>query len=432
MSAAGARVRYRVIDRSQVSVVSLDEQLPADHAVRLLWEFVGELDLSAFERPHKAVEGHAGASVIPSRLLLTLWLFALTEGIGSARRLAELCTRDLPYQWLCGGQTVNYHTLADFYADNGPAVERAFVEHIAVLTQQNLIDLWQVTLDGRKVRANASKESNHRQKTLEKHQQEAHDHLQQLKDQQDDPSDNPRRQAARRRAARERQQRLQQAIDQVRQRQEQRRRSKRSDSKPEDARASETDPDAAKMKMQDGSYHMAYNVETVAETCHGLIINVGVTNQGSDNGQLRPRLEQTEQQQGLLPGVALVDSGFADQPDVDWAEGQGVTVLMPPRNEQADVKAGRDPYARKKRDSEAVANWRARMGTAEAKKQYKRRAPVAEGIHAQQANRGWYRFRLRGLDKVQAEACWQAWAQNLRRILSLGWDLVGTVRAARA
>jgi len=72
-----------------------------------------------------------------------------------------------------------------------------------------------------------------------------------------------------------------------------------------------------------------------------------------------------------------------------WLEEQGVMVLMPPRNEEADRQAGRDPYARKRRDNDAVAGWRARMGTPAAQQQYRRRAPVAEGVHAQQANRGW-------------------------------------------
>jgi hypothetical protein len=221
-------------------------------------------------------------------------------------------------------------------------------------------------------------------------------------------------------------------VAQVRQRQQQRQQAQRRRSPPEEARASESDPGAAKMKLRDGSYHMAYNVETVTEERSGLVVTVAVTNQGSDNGQLRPLLGQVQEQQGTLPGVALLDSGFADNGDVQWAEEQGVQVLMPPRNERSEKAQGRDPYARKRRDSDAVADWRARMGTAAAQRQYQRRLPVAEGVHAQEANRGWRRFRLRGLRKVTAEAWWQALAQNVLRVLALGWELAGTVRAALA
>jgi len=336
MTAAPAAVRYRVPDRTQVSAVSLDQQLPADHPVRLLWDFVTQLDLSAFVRPHKAVVGHPGPDVIPATLLFALWLFALTEGIRSARRLSVLCTRDLPYQWLCGGRPVNYHTLADFYADHGSALRELFIEHIAVLREQELIDLWQVTVDGRKILANAAKESFHREPTLQAHLAEARAHLERLEAAADDAAAGTRQARAQRRAARQRQQRLAAAVAQVRQRQQDREQAKRSDRVPADARASETDPDAAKMKRSDGGYRPAYNVQTVAAEASGLIVTVAVTNQGSDNGQLWPLLTQVAQEQQTLPGVALVDSGFADQGDVEQAEQAGVLVLMPPRDVRRD------------------------------------------------------------------------------------------------
>jgi len=162
-----------------------------------------------------------------------------------------------------------------------------------------------------------------------------------------------------------------------------------------------------------------------------LVVTVAVSNQGSDNGQLGPLLAQLEQQQ-TRPGVVLVDSGCADEEDLERAEQAGVQVLMPPRDVRRDTEAGRDPYARKERDRDVVAAWRARMGTAEAQRQYRRRAPVAEGVHAPQANRGWQRFRLRGLAKVRTEAWWHALAPNVARLLAWGELLTGAVRAAAA
>jgi transposase len=396
-----------------------------------VWDFVCQLDLSAFDRPAKAVEGHPGAPVLPTPLLFALWLFATIEGGASARQLTELCTRDLPYQWLCGGDPVNYHSLADFYAEHGAALREQFVEHIAALRQHDLVTLQQTTLDGRKVAANASQDAYHREGTLQRHLQEAEAHLHQVQSQRQ-PGLSARQAAARRRGARERHERLQQAVAVVRQRQQQRRDARRKASPPEEARANETDPEAAKMKMPDGGYRQAYNVETVTDVKHGLVVSVAVTNQGSDNGQLGEQMEQVWRQQQTLPAAVLADSGFADLQDVERLEGRGVRVLMPPKNERRERAAGRDPYARKRRDSAAVARWRARMGTAAAQQQYRQRAAVAEGVHAQQANRGWRRFRLRGLAKVGVEALWQALAHNVVRLLALGVSLVGTVRAAPA
>jgi transposase len=429
LSITSPAVRYRTIDRSLVSSVSLDQQLPPDHQVRLLWDFACQLDLTALRSTPKAVEGHPGAPLLPTPLLFALWLFATLEGIASARRLSEKCSRDLPYQWLCGGQLVNHHTLSDFYTANADALRALFVEHIAALRHQGLVSLTRVTIDGRKVTANASKDHYHREGTLQRHLDEASEHLRQLETQRDSVV-SARQAAAQRRGARNRQARLQQALAIVRQRHQHRQQANRQASPPEDARANETDPEVAKMKMPDGGYRQAYNVETVTDASSGLIVTVAVTNQGSDNGQLGVLMDQVEREQQTLPEVALVDSGFADQQDIERLEQRGVQVLMPPKNEKQERAAGRDPYARKRRDSVAVARWRARMGEAAAQQQYRRRAPVAEGVHAQQANRGWRRLRLRGLAKVGIEACWQALAHNVSRLLGLGVSLAGTVRAA--
>jgi transposase len=429
LSLSAAAVRYRLIDRSQVSRVSLDEQLPADHEVRLLWDFVCHLDLTALAGPAKAVEGHPGAPLIPTSLLFALWLFATIEGVASARLLTEKCTRDLPYQWLCGGQPVNYHTLADFYATHGVALHDLFVEHIAALRQHGLIPLAEVTLDGRKIPANASKDCYRRAGTLQQHLEEAERHLHQLEAQHGDGTASAQQAAARRRGARDRHARLQRALAVVQQRQAQRRQANRAASPPAEARANETDPEAAKMKLPDGGYRQAYNVETVTDVGSGLIVTVAVTNQGSDNGQLGVLLDQVEQEQQTRPGAVLADSGFADQDDVERWEQKQVQVLMPPKNAKPEQQAGRDPYARKRRDSDTVAQWRARMGVAATQQRYRRRAPVAEGVHAQQANRGWRRFRLRGLVKARTEALWQALGHNVVRLLARGVALAGTVRA---
>src|SRR5262249_34670702 len=210
----------------------LGGELPDPDAVRSLWQFVCALDLSAFVRPSKAAEGPPGPDVIPATVLFALWLFALTGGVRSARRLSELCTRDLPYQWLCGGRPVNYHTLADFYARHGAALRELFIEHIAALRAQELIDLWQGTVDGPKGLAHPAKESFHRAPTLQAHLREARAHLERLEAQAADEAAPARQAAAPRRAARERRQRLQAAVAQGQQRQRQRQQAKRTDRDP--------------------------------------------------------------------------------------------------------------------------------------------------------------------------------------------------------
>jgi transposase len=424
--------RFRAIDRSRVSSVSLDQQLPDPHPARIVWDFVCQLDLSRFDRPHKAVEGRPGAPIVPARLLFALWLYAVLEGVQSARHLAELCERDLPFQWLCGGDPVSYHLLSDFYSQHGPALRQTQVEHVAALRLHGLVELSETTIDGRKVPASASKDSHRRDGTLRRHLEEAERHLAGLQAQKDEgPARSARQHQARPRGARDRRRRLQQAVEQVRRRQDQRREMNRQAIKPEGARASETDPDRAKMKRPDGGYRPCYNVQTMAETKGGLIVAVAVTARGSDNGLLGPLVEQVCREQGQRPKCLLADSGYSDLGDVEALERAGVEVLMPPKNEKKERRQGKDPYARKRRDNEHVAAWRARLGTEQGKDRYRRRAPLAEGVHAQQANRGFVRFRLRGQEKAEGEAYWQALAHNVERLMRRGIDLGATARAER-
>ena len=423
------QVRYRPIDRSRTSSASLDVQLPANHPVRLLWQFACGIDLSAFARPTKATVDAPGAPVISPDVLFALWVFAISDGVASGRRIAELCERDLPYQWLCGGVAINYHTLNDFYSQNTDALQTAFVEHVAALRQQGLIDLRRVTLDGRKVPAAVDKQTLHREGTLQSHLEEAKRHLEAVLAEQDDSSRNAKQQAARRRGAEDRQKRLGQAIAAVHQRQQERQRTNRASIEPEDARASETDPDVAKMKMSDGGYRPAYNVQTVMDEKSGLIVTVDVTSQGSDNGLLLPMVEKVEREQKERPKQVLADSGYSSQDDVQGLEEKKVEVLMPPKNEKKEKEAGKDPYAKKRRDSAEVERWRKRMGEGETRKAYKRRAPVAEGVHARQSNGGFKKIRLRGRDKARAEVLWQALAHNLGALISRGVALRGAVRA---
>ena len=108
--------RLRCAERGQVEwrPFSLDQLVPEDHRVRLVWRFVEGLDLAPLLAGIKAVEGHAGHAAADPRILLALWLYATVKGIGSARELARLCEEHIAFRWLCGGVGMNAKTLADF------------------------------------------------------------------------------------------------------------------------------------------------------------------------------------------------------------------------------------------------------------------------------------------------------------------------------
>jgi transposase len=419
VSSSVAEIRFRPIDRQQLISAHLDELLAADHSARLIVGFVAGLDFSALYATIKSRGSQPGAPAFQPELLFSLWLLATVEGIASARQLAALCERDLAYRWLCGGSSPNYHTLATFYMAHGDFLEATFIDILATLSEHGLLTAKAIAVDGRKIPANASKESFHREPTLNRHRQEAEEHVAALREQRAHAQASSNQQAAaRRRAAEDRQQRLDQALTKVKQRQGERAARGRADAKPEEARVSETDADARKMKRSHGGYEPAFNVQTATDVDSGFIVAVTVVDQASDNGQLVPLVEQATANVGRAPEQTLSDAGYMDKENVEQLEADGIEVLMPPKNERQDKEQGKDPYRRKRDDSDHIAAWRQRMGTEEARQRYRRRAPVAEGVHAQQSNRGWKRFRLRGLVKAQVEATWQALAHNLCVLLS--------------
>ncbi len=181
-------------------------------------------------------------------------------------------------------------------------------------------------------------------------------------------------------------------------------------------RASNTDPEARVMKMADGGFRPAYNVQFATATDTQLIVGVDVSNIGSDLGQLPPMLDQVEQRYGQRPAEWLVDGGYARHDDIEEADGRGTTVYAPvPKPKDPS----RDPHRPCGDDSAAIAQWRQRMGSSQAKDIYRQRAATAECVNAIARGRGLSQFVVRGLNKVKAVALWYALAHNLMRAVAL-------------
>lgn len=422
MSAAKPRMKFANRCQGEVRDDSIDRLLPPEHPVRDVWRFVEDLDLSALVVQIRSVPGNAGAPAIDPRILMSLWLQGTIDGVGSSRSLAKLCMEHLVYRWLCGGVEVGYHVLADFRTGHGEVLDQVLTETVAVLLQEELIDLKRVAQDGMRVRAAAGASSFRREKTLEACLVEAKEQVEALRSQADEDAGaaSRREQAARQRAAAERVARLQKAQEELHKLQEVN--ATQPQCRQKDAgevRASTTDPECRKMKMPDGGFRPAYNVQFATTTEGGVIVGVDVTNEGTDSGQMPPMLDQIDKRFGAKPEEMLVDGGFATVDAIDEAERNGTTVYAPPKEAKRQLDAGQDPYARKKSDTDATAQWRARMGTAEAKTIYKERASTAEWVNAQVRNRGLYGVSVRGQQKVLVVVMWYALAHNFGRMKKL-------------
>jgi transposase len=393
----------------------LDQLLAEDHQARLVWEYVEELDFTPVYERIGAVEGRAGRSATDPRILMALWLYATLQGVGSARELDRLCEDHVAYQWICGDVPMNYHTLSDFRTDQAEFLDKLLSESVAVLMHEGLVDLKRVAQDGMRVRASAGAASFRRGPTLQECFKEAEEHVATLRAELDaDPAATTKRQrAARERAARERTEKIQKALEQLPEAE--------AKKKPKDrkkARVSTTDADARVMKMADGGYRPAYNVEFATDTTTQVITGVDVINSGSDQGQLVPMVEQHDQRYAQQPEEMLVDGGFAKKEDItEVSPPEGRTVVYAPVQKSKDPN--RDPHTPRAGDSPAVAEWRQRMATPEAKEIYKERAATAECVNAIARNRGFQQFRVRGLFKARAVALWYVLAHNLMRAVAL-------------
>jgi len=417
-------VRFKRANRRQVEMItlSLNQRLDVDHPVRAVWAFVEGLDLTELYGKIKAVKGKAGAAAIDPRILFALWIYATIRGIGSGRRIAELCDPqqgETAYQWICGGVSVNYHTINDFRTAHPECLDRCPTESVAVLMNEGLVSLDRIAQDGMRVRADASGKSFHREPTLETCLAEAEEQVRLLRDESsNDSSGSTRREkAAKERHASERKERIQSAIEQIQDVRD--KAEKRKKGTGDKARCSTTDPDARRMKMADGGFRPAFNVQFATTADSRVIVGVSVTNCGSDSGLLGPMLDQVEDRFGVRPVEALVDGGFVSTDDITAVEQKGTTVFAPVKVEQKKRDQGRDPFARVKSDTEESAAWRARMGTVEAQGIYQARAGIAEFSNAGCRNRGLYQFAVRGLEKVKCETLWQVLAGVFQRGLNL-------------
>ena len=402
--------RLRTPDRQQViPALALEDLLDTDHQARVVWDFCLQLDLEPLSESVRSREGGPGRAAIDPRLCVALWLYATLEGVGSARALAWLCAHHNAFRWLCGGVSVNHHTLSDFRVGPVALLDRLLTHSVAVLREQGLVDLNRVAHDGMRVRASAGAASFHRRPTLEECLQEAEDQVARLKEELDDDPSAPSRRhaAARERAARERAERLRQALGRLPELE-----AKKKAGEKDKARASGTDPEATVMKMADGGYRPAYNVEYSADTATLVIAAVAVTTSGSDAGQITPLDDQILDRHGVYPQEALADGGFVSLEDIEAAQAspRGTRVYAPVPQPK-DPK--RDRHAPLPGDGEQVREWRARMGTEEAKAVYRQRASAVECVNAQARNRGLIRLLVRGLRKVTAVALWFAIAHNL-------------------
>lgn len=321
----GAKPRYEAIDREQLCwrVVDVERLIGEDHPARAIWEFVGKLDLSGYSAEIRAVEGQAGRPAWDPRLLISLWVYAYSEGVGSGRAIEELCEWEAGYQWLTGGRVVNAHTLTDFRSKHEQKLNGLFVQILGLLSADGLITLERVTQDGTKIRACAASDSFRRKERVEQALKQAQEQVAAVEAMSEEESSR-RAAKARQRAQRERKQRLEAALREFDKLLEE-----GSVKDHEKRRVSTSDPQARVMKQADGGFAPSYNVQLTTDAKNGLIVAVEAVQAGNDFDQLKPGIDRLEENLGKTPQQVVADGGYVSRDNIVGMKERGIEFVGP-------------------------------------------------------------------------------------------------------
>ena len=419
-----ARVQRANRDQFRLEAMDLDGLVEAEHRVRSVWAYVEGLDLSSFYAAILAREGEPGRAPIDPAILICLWLYGTLEGIGSARQLALLAEQHHVYRWICGGVGVNHHTLSDFRVEQAEFLDRLLTQSLVALMQAGVTSLEEVAQDGMRTRASAGSGSFRRRATLEAKLAAAEERVARLKREvaEEPAASSRRRKAAQERAAREAKERAQAALQHLAELEKRREREKKTHKKraaerPE-PRASLSDPEARVMKMADGGFRPAYNLQQAMDSKSGAVVGVAVSNSSSDRGEALPMLRQVRQRAAAIaPRRWLADTGYADAADIEAmaspAEGSIEAYIALPAGR------GGKPATKPRPAGPVIQAWRQRMQSTAGQQLYKRRC-LAEWVNAGMRNRGLRWITVRGMAKARAVLLWQAVAHNFLCLLRHG------------
>jgi transposase len=479
----GKQPLVRYVNRQQMSwrAVDVEHLIGEEHPARAIWALVGRLDLRAFYQAIESSPEEGGRPAIDPQLLISLWVYAYSQGIGSAREVARRCEYDPAFQWLTGLQEVNYHTLADFRVEKQKELDELFTQVLGALSKEGLITLEQVMQDGTKIKALASSRSYLQEATIREHLERARRRVAEMGDPRNEES-SPKAKQAQVRARREQQERLRSALEELQKWQAR----KSGEKAKQETRVSSSDPHARTMHQPDGGLALSYNAQISTDAAQGLIVGVAVTQEPNDSGQLLPAVDRLEQRLEKKPQQMVADSGYSTRENIEKMATREIdflgtmryenvprganlpnrlppsAFLYQPEKNRCVCPEGKILHSAGRRksgpgmiyhlyearledcqscarrpeccpdnqkhgrsvaqpeESSVVMAFRKKMASEEARKQYRRRGRIVEFCHAWiKSKLGLRQFHVRGLAKVQMEMLWACLTYNLQHWIRL-------------
>ncbi|MBI5289403.1 MAG: IS1182 family transposase [Chloroflexi bacterium] len=402
-------------DQAALLPPSFAEVIPADDPVFFIRDVVGQLDLSAFHHVYRAERGRPPYH---PELMVGLYLYGGARRIYSSRRLAEACARDVSFIYLAGRATPDHHTICEFRQRFTKELKDLFVQVLLLCQEAGLVRLGHISLDGTKMRANASKHKAMSYGRMVRKEPELAAEVERLlgegrrQDEEDDavhgPHDDgwsmpPELRETKRRLEKIRagKQRLEESF---------RRRAAEKGKDPEQAvvpdraQTNFTDPESRIMSTTDG-FQQCYNAQAAVDAAHQVIVACEVSNAPPDVQRLVPMLQQIHDNTAHFPNELSADAGYASEANFTALAEADILALVAMRRYHRDEPPDADPAAKRATGRQLQRNiMRDRLSSAEGKMIYKLRKQTVEPVFGQiKGARGFRQFLRRGQTAVESE-----------------------------
>ena len=436
-------------DQAFLMPASMRDWLPSSHLAYFLSDVVDQFDLSSIMKRYAGEE--RGFPPYHPRMMVKVLLYAYCVGVPSSRRIAKRLEEDVAFRVLAANNTPDFRTISDFRQDHLQALAGLFVQVLILCQKAGLVKLGHVSLDGTKVKANASKHKamsyGRMKKEEERLQAEVREILkraQQVDEEEDSQYGRDERgdELPRELAFREsRLKKIREAKEALEAEGRQKAEEARSASKqqpvvPDDkAQRNFTDPESRIMPSSGGQHFMqAYNAQAAVDSADQVIVAAEVTNEPSDRGQAEPMIKVVQANTGRMPRQMSADAGYFSKTAVENLTKQGIDVYMPPDKMRHRCITPPAPRGRIPEGISVADRMRRKLRTKKGRRCYALRKELPEPVFGQiKQARGFRQFLLRGLEKVKGE--WQiictghnllklfrAWQQGL--VEGQGWALI--------
>ena len=433
---------FRPYQPDQLLLLSPDlrEWLPAGHLVHHVSDLVDALDLSAFYAPYEG-DGRRNAPYEPTMMVKVL-IYAYATGVFSSRAIARKLEEDVAFRVLAAENFPQHRTICEFRRRHLEDFERMFVEVVRLAREMGVVRFGTLSVDGTKVRANASKRKAMSYGRMLKEEARLKEEIQRLLaqagavDAEEDerygeqmrgdewPAELERREKrlAAIQQAKARLEAAQRAADDARGRKPGQDRPrgggrpyKRAYGEPEaKAQSNFTDPESQIMNTSTEGFQQCYNAQMVVDEAHQFIVATDVEANASDQGQILPLLDEVSERFGVEPEVVLADAGYCNEADLVALEQRGIDAHVA-LGREGKAQAAIDPHRRP-----ATHRMGEKLASAKGRAQYAKRKWISEGPNGWVKEvLGFRRFSLRGVEKVRGEWHLVSLALNIKRMREL-------------